>query len=113
MNPFDEQLPPESEAVFSGPDLTEEMRLGQACAQLIESDSYKLATAALQAAIWDGFKVTPMRDAEGLTYLKVMQTCVADMHRLLEDGANTGRLAARQLTEMQERARHDNEASEV
>lgn len=106
-NPFDEQELPVDEQPFAGPDLDEEMRLGQAARFLIDSEPYKLAIAAMQEQIHLGFRQVPLRDTEGLVHLRMMQHCVESIHEILETTAETGKLAAIQLTERQQRATHD------
>jgi hypothetical protein len=111
MSEFDEVVLPEES--LSGPDLTEEMRFGSACRALIESEGYQRVRGQMEQTVWEAFRGTPLRDHEGLVYLRVMQKCLSDMHDLLTDAAVTGKLASTQLTAMQLAATTDQDTGGI
>lgn len=95
---FDEVELPQGDE-FSGPDLEEELRLGSACSKLLQSPEYRVATKSIRDAILEAFVTSPVRDIEGQNYCRLLLKCVDDVHQMLQNTVNTGKMAMAQLDE--------------
>ena len=88
--------------------MVRESAKGSRAAQLLNSDIYLESMERVEAGILDAWKSSPIRDAEGQTYLRLMMKCLTDLQGHIKDVAETGKMAEVQLNyerTLSERAR--------
>lgn len=101
MAEYDEVVLPGGSDPFSPPDLEEERRLGHLAAQLLSSEAYQELVRVQRDLITETFSQTPIRDVEGLQWCRGFLKILDDQDALLRNTVDTGKLAAKQLTEKQ------------
>lgn len=77
--------------------LVKEAEIGSRARYLLESQPFKDAISAVEAGIVQAWKDSPIRDAEGQTYLRLMMKVLTDFQGHIRDAAETGKMANIQL----------------
>ena len=91
--------------------LIRETNRGAKAAQLLRSEIYVESMRKVEDGITQAWKDSPIRDAEGQQYLRLMMKVLKDLQAHIKDVAETGRMADVQLT--QERSLADRARSAV
>lgn len=78
--------------------LTGESAKGARTNALLQSGEYRDAMAAVENAILEAWKTSPIRDVEGQTMLRLKLKCLHEVQSLLNDYVETGKLATIQLS---------------
>lgn len=94
---FDEPELPSDDGLFAGPDLDAEVRFGALCNAYLSGEPYKKVTAHMRETIHLVFEQTPLRDRDAQLHCRLMLKILEDMHELLTDAVDTGRMSAEQL----------------
>ncbi len=80
----------------------EEIRIGKAAEQLLESEIFKKVAGEIKEEIVSEFWDAPLRDDDGLVKLRLMAKAVQGFTDRLADKAATGKLAEKQLDDHRE-----------
>lgn len=77
--------------------LYQESERGQRAAALLESEMFLEAVDAVRLGITEAWRSAPIRDAEGMHNLKLMDKLLNDLVGYIKTAADTGKMAEIQL----------------
>ena len=83
--------------------LEQDLERGDRAEKLLKDETLTNAFKAVHQAIHDKIDQTPIRDAEGLTQLRLMLKLLSDVRANLEQAVRGGKLAAADLKIKRER----------
>jgi len=88
--------------------LNSESARGARARQLLDSQPLRDAIASVKSGIVNAWETSPVRDAEGQQYLRLMRKVLDDLVKHIADAADTGKMADIQLQQertLRERAK--------
>ena len=77
--------------------LNDESARGARARALLESEPFKNALEAVKSGIVRAWETSPVRDAEGQQYLRLMRKVLDDLIKHISDAADSGKMADIQL----------------
>lgn len=81
--------------------MTPELERGRRAKELLEHELVVAFFEEAEREIWDRWKSSPLRDAEGREKLRLMQEWLTKFRLMLESHVTTGRFAREALEEQQ------------
>ena len=84
-------------------DLEKEVRDGQQASYILTHPLVVSAFESLESALNNALTEAPERDIEGLKNLVLMKKCLKRFKGIFESHINTGKLASRQIEDLQRR----------
>lgn len=86
-------------------DLEDEATRGAAAQNLLENELFREAFSVVKAEILEQWQTAPARDTEGRERLYVMVRLLEKLRGHIESVAETGKMARKQISDIEERSR--------